>query len=184
MKLPVKRNESGLFKEQRRDINELIDYCRSITVRGSKNLGVTVQHTSNGMLLKAEGVKAKPPGDIIRVLLIASGADEWTCRLNEGGTIQVAKPWTLRKTPFHGQTISYTDETGATYTVLYTYDATSTLKRTVSINGGATVETQVVIPRPKGNFDYIFAAPCAETGVTGTDYIDINADGRSWAKTD
>ena len=181
---PHKRAETGFFKDVWKAHNKLVDYCRSIAVAQSGNRGVVVHRTVNGTILNAESTKKSVSGPVVRALLKAVGADTWTAQLDSGELVQVAKPWTLRKTPFHNQTITYTDEDGATYTALFVFSSTSNRKRTVTINGGEVIEIQVIIPRPNFNTDYIWIAPCNETGVQEADYIDLNVDGRSWAKSD
>lgn len=101
------------------------------------------------------------------------------------GVVQVAKPWRLRRTPFDGQTISFTDEQGRDYSALYTYDGF--VRRTVSIvSAGFDTfsEAQVVIPRIKIEFDYIDVFTSSNgTGVAeAPDLIDLNTDGRAWAR--
>lgn len=104
--------------------------------------------------------------------------DYCTCRTwngtTEGGSdVYIAKPYKLR-----------TSITGATIDgVSVSYSYASSVERTATISGSG--ENQVVVPRYLAN-DLIFAASSDHTSVSvsGTELtlIDINADGRAWAK--
>lgn len=181
---PRKVAERGLFRPVWIVINQMIDYMREIAVVGGRNIQRT--RTLNGTLLVPDEVKqaATPtePGTIKRYLIRSVEADHLVCAEVGGADgILIAKPWRLRRTPFDGQAITFDDENGGTYTVNYTY--TTSIKRTVRI-GQSFTEVQVVIPRYKPDFDYIFAMSAENgTGVTDVDLIDINADGRAWARS-
>lgn len=148
---------------------------------------VQVEQKTNGVMLSVKprkGGGSTPPGTTSRALLLTTAGDYWTARLvSDGSIINVAKPWKLRTTPFNSQTISYTDEDGNSYTETYSY--LSDIRRNVVVNSATDsfVEPQCLIPRIKFSFDYIFVSSTEETGVTDApDWIDINNDGRYWAK--
>lgn len=100
--------------------------------------------------------------------------------------IAVAKPYGLRKTPFDGETIEYTDGT----TLSYSY--TSQRERTATDTSDSSTETQVVAPdyftsEPAGQDGTVILAVAGHTGMTdnGGDPIlwtDINNDVRGWVK--
>lgn len=84
----------------------------------------------------------------------------------EAGTVDITvlKPWTLRRTPFDGETVDGID---------YTYS--SAVEREAT--DGETTETQQVTP------DYFVGAVIYVVAVNEdqADVIDANVDGRAWA---
>jgi hypothetical protein len=107
--------------------------------------------------------------------LKAVGADTLTCRTwdgaTEGGTdVTVAKNHKLRN--------SIASAVIDGVTVNYTYPTTTT--RIASI--GASSESQVVVPRYIVNDIVFVTSPSGGTGVSSVSKLDINADGRAWAK--
>lgn len=155
------------------------------------------RETSHGTILRstAQAVEGGSAGTSQRMLVTAIFADYLQCT-GPDGSVRVAKPWRLRRRPFNGNTVTFTDELGNNYSVTYTYDGgdvSASVRRSVSIvsAGVATfTETQVVIPRIKVNFDYIDVIESGNgTGVVDADaidlgitLIDINSDGRAWAR--
>jgi hypothetical protein len=101
-----------------------------------------------------------------------------TCRTwngtTEGGTdIYVAKNHKLR--------CSIASAVIDGVTVTYTYPLADNVSRTATIT--TTSEDQVIVPRYLVN-DLIFAVESSSgTGVSGKTLIDLNVDGRAWAKT-
>ena len=98
--------------------------------------------------------------------------------------ILIARPWRERQSKFDGLSINF-DTDGDVYTASYSY--LSPTRRVVTISG--VVETQVVVPSYKTGFDIIYAMKSQEvTGVENEDdesaimLVDINADGRAWAR--
>lgn len=85
--------------------------------------------------------------------------------------VYVARPYLLRRTIWSGQT-----RNGVTYT--FTDDQTR------SATTGGTAITEKVTPSYQAN-DVIYgaASPAGGIGSTGIMWLDINADGRSWAKS-
>ncbi len=98
-----------------------------------------------------------------------------------GTTVDVAKPYMLRKTPFDGETITYED--GAV--IEYTY---TTYRQRSAESSGIGTETQIMTP------DYydgeVIRAVRGNTGVTASTtstgdrigWEDINTCGRFWAR--
>lgn len=193
---PSKETERGFFKKVWRKHNQLVEYVQSLPVRPGRN--VFIRHTTQGQMLDVTpgGATAPPgePGTIKRYLLRSVENDHLICDEVDGAAgVLIAKPWRLRRSPFHGVSLSFIDERNRTYTSLYTY--TSSILRRVVVNGVEPGEFQVVIPRYKPDFDYIFASTAENgTGVsvttgsgptavtTAVELIDINADGRAWAR--
>ena len=98
-----------------------------------------------------------------------------------GPTVKIAKPYNLRKTPFHNKTISG-----------ITYNYTGTQARTKTGTSPSVTENQVITPAyhvavPGYDGDEIYACkPSGGTGVKIDDedviWLDINNAGRAWAK--
>lgn len=128
--------------------------------------------------------------------------DYLRCRTFDGTTegdtdIKVAKPPELRKTPYHGKTIAYT-QLGSSFSLSYSY--TNAYTRTVTkVAGGTGSETQVIVPAYigaatgdyKGEQIYAITGVGNGTGVVlnpGTqneervNWLDMNVGGRMWAK--
>jgi len=91
----------------------------------------------------------------------------------------VAKPWRLRKTPFHGRTVRIPLEFSPfAMTVSYNYLGASA--RAATKVGTSIVEKQYIVPRyVKG--DVIYVGTSDATGIEGVQLIDLNVDGRAWS---
>lgn len=178
---PRKIPETGLFRDVWKEVNKDRDFMREIALLGGRN--IRKQRTLNGTLIVAEAVQAvsSAPASIRRFLIREMHDDYILCdEVNGDVGIFVAKPWRLRRTPFDGQTLTYQDENAANYNVSFAYS--NPIKRTATI--GTTTETQTVVPRYEINQDYIFGTEAENgTGVNGADIIDLNVDGRAWART-
>lgn len=127
-----------------------------------------------------------PTSELIRFVVKSVSDDHLVCRTwdgtNEGTVdIKVAKPYILRRTPFHGKTLTVNGNT-------LTYSYASGTQRTVTKSGGS--ETQIIVPGYvatgsgyQGN--QVWAARC-DAGVTVSGetvfLVDVNIDGRMWAK--
>ncbi len=85
-------------------------------------------------------------------------------------TVHVARPWWLRRTPFHGMTIDG---------ILYTYMGNTTRDE---LKGGKTTRKTIQAPYSPGNI--IWATPDGRSGVTVDDkaleWIDDNRTARDW----
>jgi hypothetical protein len=98
-----------------------------------------------------------------------------------GPTVKVAKPYNLRKAPFHGKTIN-----GITYTY-----ASAQVRAKTRTSPSAT-ETQAIVPAylvAGTNYDGDEIYACKPSGGTGVKiggvdvvWLDINNAGRAWAK--
>lgn len=173
---PPKKRETGALKEVWQAYNALLEYTRSISVMQSGNRGVRVSRTSNGTLLAVDSVAEAATATTVQSFIISSdGPDEWVATTGE----RIAKPWTLRRTPFDGQTLEYIDERNQTYSITFSY--ISSFKRSVLVSG--STENQVIIPRFKLGRDVIFAIKIEDTGVAAApEWLDLNVDARQWAK--
>lgn len=118
-------------------------------------------------------------GTVHRYELVSVDNDHLFCAEPGGASfVLIAKPFNLRRTPWDGQTITYTDEQGLQFAVTYTYS--SPIKRIARI--GAFSETQVVVPRYIPGC-LIFASTVDNgTGLAAIEAVDINADARAWAR--
>lgn len=172
-----------------RGINDVREYAISKSILRVN--GGRVRETSGGTSITIDEAQVSEGGAGLsqRMLVTAIYGDYYVCS-GPDGAVQVAKPWRLRRTPFDGQTISFTDEQSRTYSAAYTYDGidetTPSVRRSVEIVSAGTAtfsESQVVIPRLKVSFDYIDVMESENgTGVSGVDLIDLNTDGRAWAR--
>lgn len=116
-----------------------------------------------------------------RLLLVSVGDDYLTCNpVDTAGdpvdvNVYVMKPWTLRRTPWDGET----DAAGISYT--YSGNAARTATR------GSVVEAQLITPDYNAG-DFIYAELCTElfllTNGKQTRLMDSNRDGRAWAHLD
>jgi hypothetical protein len=100
-----------------------------------------------------------------------------------GPTVKVAKPYNLRKTPFHNKTIN-----GITYTY------TGVQSRTKTRDSPSETENQVIVPAYQeavtgyGGDEIYACKPSNGTGVKigwedeDVIWLDINNAGRAWAK--
>jgi len=130
----------------------------------------------------------RPKGAVIIALfkVVSVQADYLVCNPYDGieaGTdaAYVALPYLLRRSPFDG-----TMRAGITYTY------TSNIQRTAS--DGSDTETQVIVPSYEVG-DLIFAVQGVTRGTAAEstdaanitkplDWLDLNTDGRAWAKDD
>lgn len=103
-------------------------------------------------------------------------SDYLVCRAYSGGTesetdTHIAKPPKLR--------FSVTSATVDSTTI--SYSSYSTTNQTRVATAGAVSEIQIITPRYLVN-DIIFAASSSYTGVEDVTLIDMNMDGRAWAR--
>ena len=137
----------------------------------------------------SNAVKRKVGGGdyrVVRFRLKSVYDDYLECRQLNGTTevgpsVMVAKPYNLRKAPFHGKTIN-----GITFT--YTSAQARTKKRT----SPSATENQAIVPAylvAGTNYDGDEIYACKPSGGTGVKiggvdvvWLDINNAGRAWAK--
>lgn len=121
--------------------------------------------------------------------IISDGGDYWVCKTWDGTTlgsttVNVAKPFKLRagvgkitSEVIRGVTYTYT------YTAVTVGAVTGYYTRAVSGSDGSS-ETDYMIPDPRAN-DIIYGITFATTtpsSLAAVTWLDINADGRAWAK--
>lgn len=149
-----------------------------------------LRHQSEiGSLLKAVAElrgKYREVGNPVSVLRLKRVEDDYlVCRswdwTAEGDTdILVAKPYDLRVTGWAGQTVVYARESSlGGGTILVTYAKVTSTHRTATGNGN--VEQQAVRPFwvPGKSIIYAVTAP---SGISGVSLVDLNVDGRAYAK--
>lgn len=128
----------------------------------------------------ARGVAGSITGmRVMQMEVTTNASDILTCSMRDGTTaladsvISVAKPYLLRN--------SIASRGGITYT----YSATDTREA----DDGATTEDQVVVPSYiAGDVIYSLSIVIGSTGVTDAEgvavsWLDLNVDGRAWAKS-
>lgn len=182
MKLPEKKRESGALKEVWIAHNQTRDCLASLIPQQSGSTGVIIRRTVNGTGWKVQVPKqAAAAGKVVRMRVVTVGFDELTCtNLEEGGSVQVAKPFNLRRDGWQGVTVAYTLPPYPTSlgTLSVTYDVVTPIYRTATV--GAYVEHQVISPYYVEGFSEIYAAQCEQSGISGVDWVDLNADARAW----
>jgi hypothetical protein len=151
---------------------------------GAPEIGDTVLITFTGVVQNEPvyGLFGAAGDSVVPCLVQSVGNDYLICKTYVDSTLgdddlYVAKPFKLRRSPFHGETIN---------SLSYSY--LSPIARTVSHASTPTwVMTQTVVPAYTLNFDIIYAISSSKIGMVteaGSDikYLDINADARQWAR--
>lgn len=163
------------------ELNPVIDYIREISVTGGR--GIKVDRKVTGTFLTAEIPKASiaTPGAVRAYVLVTVNNDTYTCDdLETLNRVTIAKPLRLRLTGWDGETVSLNDGNGSDYQAVFTF--ISEVKRRIQI--GALSEIQVIVPGYKPGLDLIFASASENgTGISGVDLIDLNVEGRAWARS-
>lgn len=93
-----------------------------------------------------------------------------------GASLNVAKPYHLRRTPFDGETVTYL--TGSE--LIYTYDATNPEYKRTAENALGYVETQQITPSYFSGEVLTIAETV--TGVTGVEWLDISSFSKFWGR--
>ncbi len=180
---------TGRLAQIIRKLRALEEAIRSMTPSHAPGLRTSQTAIGTSRTLELRPSKKGGDGKVSKMRVLAIGQDSWSCKnIETSEEVGVAKPWTLRYSPFHGKTIRFQDEDDVIYTA--TYDYVTSIKRrvTIAFAGGAEglTETQVINPRitiiDPTYVDYIWAAKSEDTGVSGVEWVDINADGRAWAR--
>lgn len=166
----------------------MLDYMAEISVTGGR--GIRVDRKVNGTFLTADIPRVEPaaePGVVTQYRLKSVGDDVLSCvefdGTSEGEAVTIAKPYKLRKTPFHnapfGHTYILEGYPGAPAQIIVFYNYISGEYR-IATSGNLT-EHQVIIPRYSLN-DIIYATASSNGTATSADLVDLNADGRAWAR--
>lgn len=179
-----------------RKINQILDYLREIQVAHGRNVRVT--RTMNGTLLlgEAQAQEAPPPSPPVtryRVKNFLLSGDVLVCnRMNEDGSVVteetlIARPFNLRQSDWNNQLISYQTEgypeAPTNVTVRYVFQNPVYRIARIETSTGSTDEHQIVVPRYIANFSVIYAAePENGTGLSNATLVDLNVDGRGWAR--
>jgi hypothetical protein len=156
--------------------NKLLRAARASRV--SNGVGYKTRIGSDGTILEVNtgrGGGTASPSSVKMHRVYSFQPDYLVCREWDGVTlgstdVLIAKPPILRNVG--SATIDGT-------TVTYTYDA-STVVRSASVTG-FTPETHVIVPRYKVG-DIIFAGQSVNGTNTSSDLVDLNVDGRAWAR--
>jgi hypothetical protein len=116
----------------------------------------------------------------IAFIIVEEFDDYLECTDPDGETVNVAKPYLLRKEPFDGLSVDY-DNPQSTQSVTYTYDNDYVDRR--EADDGTSTETQRVTPEYYVG-EEILGISC-EVELTNADltcaYVDLNTGGRCWA---
>lgn len=133
--------------------------------------GVNVEYFGGKYIISSTGGGRGGGGSVFDATVTDIGNDAVEATISDA-TYVIAKPYTLRKTPFDGIEITYPNGPAITYT----YDVTNPQWKRVADNG-TYQETQVITP----NYfvgETIQVVPYGG----GAPYIDINTAGRMWAR--
>jgi len=181
-RIPEFGKKSGLTAIRSRDANILVKCLNALgqmtVARGNTN-GFIYSDGNIVLTLKniSDGESFGGDSATVQVYRYKSQQGDYVvCRTWDGSTegdtdVAIAKPMKLRN--------SITSATIDGVGVTYSYGA-SKVERTATI--GAVTEDQVIVPRYLVN-DLIFAtSSTGGTGVSGQSKIDLNVDGRAWAK--
>lgn len=175
--------QSGLevrLRAMQEDLRKL-KVCESSTIK--------VEQTTRGQVLTAIDRRGHGGGiaSFVRQFRLKSVAnDHLVCRTFDGTTegdsdILIAKPFDLRRTGWHGVTVTYALESVLGTSASVTYDYQTAVYRIAT--SGSVVEHQGIRPFYVADRSIIFATqPDNGAGVAGIEWIDLNADGRAWAK--
>ena len=166
------------------DLNRLSDAA----IQHISVVGGTVRRFGNSVCIEIPESRGGGDYRVVRFRLKAVYDDYLECKQLDGTTevgptVKVAKPYHLRRTPFHGKTIN-----GITYTY------TGVQSRTKTRASPSETENQVIVPAYQEAVtgyggDEIYA--CKPSGGTGVKigykdedviWLDINNAGRAWAK--
>lgn len=189
---PHKLNEGGAFRSLRKRINGIIEQQRRLAPLAG--IGIKVDRNGNGSVISVTQVpKAAKgtPGVITQYRLISVQDDYLTCQEFDGSaagdTVLIAKPFNLRKTGWHGVTVTYQLEAfpggGGNMQISYNYIGPTYRIATLVAGGVPGSEQQVILPRYVPGKSIIFASGSSNgTGVSSADLIDINADGRAFGR--
>ena len=161
--------------------------------------GYRVQRTTGGWMLEFQkgGVEGAPGSGALKQFLVLGELDdylncaEWDGQ-RAGEPTEVAKPHDLRKTPWHGTSVTIVHKrfssagVATEFTSVLGYNYLAVGYRRVSL-GGTAYEDQAIVPRYIPNKTVICAMQLEEgqslgTGLTTVKWVDINSDGRSWAR--
>lgn len=183
---PPKKRETGFFREVWIQTNRVLEYARACQVRQNGSLGVKVSQTNNGTLLKVDALRASGT-QAKQFRLISVEDDYYICREfdgeNPGGNlVNIAKYHELRRTGWHGETITYGFPSfpNSPGQLQITYTFITNEYRTAA--SGGTTEHQLILPVLIPQQTVIYAIRSVNgTGVEDADeWIEISS--RAWAK--
>ena len=165
-------------------LNKLLSFVKM--TRLVEGVGYRLIQTTRGTALEIQPGKGGGATGTMRRVLVTDYKNDYVVCSDVGA---VAKPFRLTRSPFHGRSITFTDEQSRQYTASYVYYTAHRRKVTITTTGANRVsENQVIVPRYVPDLDYIYVMESAEdTGVVDEDgaavtWVDINADGRAWAR--
>lgn len=158
-----------------RELNHLVEQVRrlgNITV----GPGLHVEYTRTGVAIRLEGAVEAP---LLAARFIVEDAsddgDTVTCKRSSSGEgrLKVWRPWLLRRTPFDAEVRN---------DIAYDYTSnTERIARRQDVEGNETTENQIIIPRYVQG-DVIYAARGVLATESREEWIDLNVDGRFWAR--
>lgn len=173
-------------------LNKLLAFVKS--TRLVEGVGYELNQTTRGVsLVIRPGKGGKGSSTLKRYRVKEVGNDVIVANaIASDGSVstadtRIAKPFNLRSQGWNGVTITYPLEDYPTapqsLAVRYAYQSSVYRIASVTTTAGTTQEHQIIVPRYVPLFSEILVAePENGTGVADTTLIDLNADGRAWAK--
>lgn len=186
MRFPEEINGSGRMETW---LNRLLRAC--IESRVVESPQIRPVQCSHGVVLEITQAPSPPgtPG-VGRQFLVKEVLDNHLRCVefengSQGSQQMIAKPFDLRKAGWDGVTVTYMLYPSGSISISYTY--LSPFYRTAlnQVGSAVTTEAQVIIPYYVPDKSVIYAIqPDNGTGVAlANEWIDVNADGRAWART-
>lgn len=164
---PTKLSMFSGMPELIRGHNLLIDFANSLQLRPGRNTAIT--RSINGQMVEARSgsVTIEEGGAQLKEYTVRSVDNDYLICQEVGGStdVYIAKPHALRKTPWHGVTVSFVHEVDL-QTVQITYSYESAVKRSATYRVGGTLlfsENQVIVPRYLPNKSVILATEVTTT---------------------
>jgi hypothetical protein len=170
--------------------NRLLRKCQRAEIADSADIRPVESSHGTQLFIRPQAGGASTPAASIQQYRITAIFDDYLeARTWDGTTqgstaIKIAKPWRLRKTGWHGVTITY-NFNGTLFPIRYTYLATAGYRTALHTGTNAT-ENQAIIPVYSVN-DILYATePTGGTLVTvaavALTWLDLNVDARAWAR--
>ena len=149
--------------------------------------GANVKRMSNQLVVEQQKDGYRNAVDFGTFSIVSEEADYIVCTawntvtsLAVGSTVNIAKPYLLRRTPFDGVTITFPNAQDIAYT--YTENGTRTA------NDGTSSQSEILTPQyTVGELLIAFTGMSGGSGVTVSDsmlvWMDVNTGGRQWSAT-